>query len=206
MSAQRVIGVTGGIGSGKTQVCSFLSQRYDLPLINLDSLCRDLLQPQEAGWQVLYSLLPKTYFNTSGELDRQYFRQQLFTDFALRSQVDAALHPLARQEMNKQIVRLHGTVLVEIPLLFEAGWQESVESILVVFAETTVRLQRIIERDHLSEKEAQNALAAQQCLRKKAAAADHVIDNSGSWKQTCLQIQQLANTNIFLKKSRTKKG
>lgn len=202
MPGQQIIGVTGGIGSGKTQVCSFLSQRYDLPLINLDSLCRDLLQPQKAGWQALSALLPKTYFTPSGELDRQYFRQQLFADSALRSQVDAALHPLARQEMNQQVARLYGTVLIEIPLLFEAGWQESVDSILVVFAETTVRLQRIIQRDRLSEKEAKNALAAQQCLWEKAAAADYVIDNSGSWEQTCLQIQQLANINIFSSKER----
>ncbi|MCW5211410.1 dephospho-CoA kinase [Desulfobulbus sp. TB] len=201
---QRVIGITGGIGSGKSKVASFLSQEYNLPLINLDTLCRILLQPQHAGWLALHSLLPATYFNTQGELDRQYFRQQLFTDSALRSQVDAALHPLARQEMNKQIDRLHGTVLTEIPLLFEAGWQESVDSILVVFASTKVRLQRITQRDNVSEKEAQNALAAQQCLRKKAAAADHVIDNSGSWEQTCLQIQHFANTNIFLTKNRLK--
>ncbi|MCI5226123.1 MAG: dephospho-CoA kinase [Candidatus Electrothrix sp. AX2] len=201
---QRVIGITGGIGSGKSKVASFLSQEYNLPLINLDTLCQILLQPQHAGWLALHSLLPATYFTPQGELDRQYFRQQLFTNSALRRQVDAALHPLARQEMNKQIKRFDGTVLVEIPLLFEAGWQESVESILVVFASTKVRVQRIIQRDNVSEKEAQNALAAQQCLRQKAAAADHVVDNSGSWEQTCLQLQELANTDIFLTNNRLK--
>ena len=197
---QRVIGITGGIGSGKSKVSSFLSQEYKLPLINLDTLCRALLQPQHAGWLALRSLLPTTHFNAEGELDRQYFRQQLFTDPALRAQVDASLHPLAQQEMNNQIARFQGPVLVEIPLLFEAGWQEHVDFILVIFASTKVQLQRIIERDHVSTQEAKDALAAQQPLREKAAAADHVIDNSGSWNQTCKQIQELVQVASFLEK------
>ncbi len=197
---QRVIGITGGIGSGKSRVSSFLSQEYSLPLINLDTLCRVLLQPQQAGWLALRSLLPEAFFTTLGELDRQYFRQQLFTDSALRVQVDATLHPLARQEMDSQVARFQGPVLVEIPLLFEAGWQEHVDLILVVFARSKVRLQRITQRDHVSEQEAKDALAAQQCLREKAAAADHVIDNSGSWNHTCKQIQELAQVNFFLTK------
>ncbi|WP_446009669.1 dephospho-CoA kinase [Candidatus Electrothrix sp.] len=194
---QHVIGITGGIGSGKSSVSSFLAQHYKLPLINLDQLCRVLLQPQQVGWLALRTLLPKTYFTAKGELDRQYFRQQLFRSPDLRTQVDATLHPLARQEMNKQIARFQGSVLVEIPLLFEAGWQEDVDLILVVFAKSKVRIQRIIERDHVSAQEAQDALAAQQSLRKKATAADHVIDNSGPWEQTCTEIEQLINSNAF---------
>jgi dephospho-CoA kinase len=194
---QHVIGITGGIGSGKSRVSSFLAQRYKLPLINLDQLCRALLQPRQAGWLALCALLPKTYFTAKGELDRHYFRQQLFTDADLRTQVDAALHPLARQEMNKQVSRFQGPVLVEIPLLFEAGWQKDVDVILVVFATSEVRIQRIRERDHVSTQEAHDALAAQQSLREKAVAADYVIDNSGSWKQTCTQIEQLITSNVF---------
>ena len=192
VNTQRIIGITGGIGSGKSRVSSFLAQEYNLPLINLDHVCRDLLQPGRAGWQALCSFLPKTYFNATGELNRQYFRQQLFTDSALRNRVDALLHPLARQEMKNQTARFQGTVLTEIPLLFEAGWQDDVDIILVVYADTTVRLQRIMERDNVTEEQAQQAMAAQQCLRQKAASANHVINNSESWEQTCLQLHQFA--------------
>jgi dephospho-CoA kinase len=194
VNTQRIIGITGGIGSGKSRVASFLAEEHNLPLINLDHVCRNLLQPGKAGWQALRSLLPKAYFNTTGELDRQYFRQQLFTDAALRIRVDATLHPLARQEMKTQVARFQGPVLVEIPLLFEAGWQEYVDLILVVYAEDTVRVQRIMERDHVTEEQAQQAMASQQCLRQKAASADHVINNSESWDQTCLQLRQFAET------------
>ncbi len=121
-----VIGITGGIGSGKSRVCTFLSEQYKFPLLNLDIICRDLLQPQKAGWQALRAFLPDAYFTQNNELDRQFFRRQLFTDSALRNQVDTVLHPLARQAMEQQVASLiadaglDGPILVEIPLLFEA--------------------------------------------------------------------------------------
>ncbi|MDU9049461.1 MAG: dephospho-CoA kinase [Candidatus Electrothrix sp. Rat3] len=208
---QQVIGITGGIGSGKSRVCAFLAERYNFPLLSLDIICRDLLRPQEAGWQALRDLLPDAYFTRNNELNRQFFRQQLFADAALRSRVDSVLHPLARQEMEQQIASLiagnnagpdaglsgPGPILIEIPLLFEAGWQESVDMILVVYADTTVRLQRIMQRDRVNEEQAKKAVAAQQCLREKAASADHVIDNSGFWEQTCSQVQQMVVSGVF---------
>ncbi|MCI5157085.1 MAG: dephospho-CoA kinase [Candidatus Electrothrix sp. AUS1_2] len=229
LSGQQIIGITGGIGSGKSRVASFLSEEYNLPLINLDQVCRDLLQPRKAGWQALRHLLPDQYFKENGEVDRPYFRRQLFADTSLREQVDAALHPLARQEMEQRIRDVTGNivpiaqdavganpcvrpgiqdtdrpgrhrglplrnefpVLVEIPLLFEAGWQDDVDVILVVYAEEDVRMQRVMERDQVTAEQARQVIAAQQCLREKAASADYVIDNSGSWEYTCSQIQQI---------------
>ena len=200
-----VIGITGGIGSGKSRVCAFLAEKYNFPLLSLDIICRDLLRPNEAGWQALRTLLPDAYFTRNKELDRQFFRRQLFADSALRNQVDTVLHPLARQAMEQQVASLiagpdtgrNGPILIEIPLLFEAGWQESVDMIIVVYAETTVRLQRIMQRDQVSEEQAKRAVAAQQCLHEKAAFADHVIDNSGTWEQTCLQAQELVASDVF---------
>ena len=196
-SERRVIGITGGIGSGKSRISSFLAKEYNFPLINLDSICRDLLQPREAGWLALRNLLPDPYFTRDGELDRQYFRRQLFADSSLRAQIDTALHPLARQEMEQRITPLQGPIIVEIPLLFEAGWQDDVDLILVVYAEMAVRIRRIMDRDQVSEEQVQQAIAAQQCLREKAARADYVIDNSGSWEHTCMQLQQTVKTDIF---------
>ena len=200
---QQIIGVTGGIGSGKSRVCAFLSEEYRFPLLSLDIICRDLLQPQEAGWQALRALLPDAYFTQNKELDRQFFRQQLFANSGLRNQVDTVLHPLARQAMEQQVASLiadaglHGPILVEIPLLFEAGWQKSVGIIIVVYADTAVRVQRIMQRDRVNEEQAKKAVAAQQCLREKVASADHVIDNSGPWEQTCSQAQELVASDVF---------
>ena len=83
-------------------------------------------------------------------------------------------------------------VLAEIPLLFEAGWQDSVSQIVVVYADEAVRLQRIMERDQVTETEARQAVAAQMPLAEKAELADYTLDNSGDWQETCGHVRQFA--------------
>lgn len=201
MPDKTVIGVTGGIGSGKSRVCAYLAERCRLPLIDLDAVCRQLLLPQAPGWLALKQLLPDAFFTGTDELDRQALREAIFADAALRHEIDAALHPLARREMNGQIAQLNApAVLADIPLLFEAEWQDSVQLIVVVYAELPVRLRRIAERDGVTQHQACAAAAAQSCLLKKAALADKVIDNSGDWRHTCLQLDRLAERlRFFLK-------
>ncbi|MCI5222809.1 MAG: dephospho-CoA kinase [Candidatus Electrothrix sp. AR4] len=185
-----VIGVTGGIGSGKSRVCAYMAERYRFPFLNLDLICKQLLMPDEPGWLALREVVPGDFFTASGALDRKIFRNALFADTALRSRVDAVLHPLARVEMNNRAALLNGRVLVEIPLLFEAGWQDAVQLIVVVYADLSVRLRRIVQRDQVTTEQAVKAVDAQRCLVEKASLADYVIDNSFSWRYTCAQLQQ----------------
>ncbi len=189
-----IIGVTGGISSGKTRICNWLAEQYRVPLIDLDDICRQLLQPQAPGWSALKGLLTDNFFTDAGELDRRVLRRAIFADAALRRRVDALLHPLARQTMTEQICwQEFPVVLVEIPLLFEAGWQDTVGLIIVVYAPVSVRLQRIIQRDQVSEEQARMAINGQQCLFKKAIYADHVIDNTRDWQQTLPQLSLLGS-------------
>jgi dephospho-CoA kinase len=200
ITGRSLVGITGGIGSGKSRVCRFLARQYRFPVIDLDAICKQLLMPEESGWLALRDILPVDFFCGSGALDRKAFRDALFSDSALRNRVDAVLHPLARLEMEKQVARVFAVacpvlpvlpVLVEIPLLFEAGWQDDVQLIVVVYADIPVRLQRIIQRDQISEEQAGKAVDAQRCLTEKASLADYVIDNSGGWRHTCTQLRQL---------------
>ena len=189
------IGITGGIGSGKSRVCVYLAALCGLPVIDLDRICRQLLVTGQPGWQALKQNLGKQFFYPSGELNRKKFRQALFTDKQLRRIVDLILHPLARAEMAGQISGIRGRVLLEIPLLFEAGWHGDIERIIVVYADNTIRCRRIVRRDHVSRKQALQAVAAQHSLREKALLAHHVIDNSGSWAETCLQLRHFAGSS-----------
>lgn len=201
MSEKLVIGVTGGIGSGKSRVCAYLAKHCHLPLIDLDRICRDLVTPPAAGWLALRQLLSADFFTPAGALDRKRLREVIFADAELRCQIDAAVHPLARLEMDRQIAALNSpAVLSDIPLLFEAKWQDAVQLIVVVYAELPVRLRRIAERDGVTQEQACAAAAAQGCLLKKAALADKVIDNSGDWSHTCLQLNRLAESLHFLLK------
>lgn len=189
----QAIGITGGIGSGKSRVCSYLAQLCRFPVIDLDLICKQLLLIDAPGWLGLKQILGDHFFFPSGEIERRIFRNALFADAQLRKRVDVLLHPLARAEMAEQVDRTGGSVLIEIPLLFEAGWQDDVQLIVVVYADPAVRLQRIVSRDNVSNEQAQQAIAAQHSLLEKALLAEHVIDNSGNWQATCLQVQDLAD-------------
>ena len=187
------IGITGGIGSGKSRVASYWAARFDLPLINLDHLCRDLLDQGQPGWQALAERFGDIFFHADGSLNRPALRKALFGRPTLRREVDSLLHPLARERMHDQVGQEDDeVVLVEIPLLFEAGWERDVDRIVLVFAHNTARITRLVDRDAISEQDASRALAAQWDLAEKIFAADHVIDNRGVWQDTCLQIRHLA--------------
>jgi len=189
----RRIGITGGIGSGKSRVAAYWADKFDLSLINLDLLCQDLLQQNQPGWQALQQRFGDSFFHSDGSLDRPGLRNALFSRPDLRSEVDSLLHPLARQCMHDQIDQATGeVVLIEIPLLFEAGWQHDVDRIVLVYADEETRVRRLVNRDEIREAEAVRALSAQWDLSEKIFSAHHVVDNSGAWISTCLQILHLA--------------
>jgi len=192
-----IIGITGGIGSGKSRVANSWASFFDHPLLDLDILCRQLLDKEQPGWLALHKRFGVRFFDQSGCLDRAAFRATIFDDDSLRDEVNLLLHPLARSCMRKRCRRLEGrTVLIEIPLLFEAGWQQDVDRIVVVYADTATRSNRIMARDGVSEQECLRALGAQDSLEEKAMAADHVLDNSGQWVETWLQIMHLGQLYV----------
>ena len=187
-----IIGITGGIGSGKSRVANFWATFFELPLIDLDILCRQLLQKEHAGWLALQKRFGQRFFAQDGGLDKAVFRSAIFADNALRNEVNLLLHPLARSCMRDQCRQLRRSIiLIEIPLLFEAGWQHDVDRIVVIYADRSIRSDRIMVRDGVSVEECFRALSAQDSLKDKAMAADHVLDNSGPWVETCLQMWEM---------------
>ncbi|NIA04396.1 MAG: dephospho-CoA kinase [Proteobacteria bacterium] len=188
-----LIGITGGIGSGKSTVGRFWSSHYNLPLFDLDAMCRLLLEPGEPGWAALRDLLDGAFFTASGELDRPRLRSAIFLDEALRSRVNELIHPLALQLMQRAVAGLSAPlVLADVPLLYEAGWQDGFQRIVVIFANRKTCCRRIVFRDGVSGEEALRALRSQMSLAEKALRADHVVDNSGCWLRTRLQAVHLA--------------
>lgn len=182
-----VLGITGGIGSGKSSVARLLASYCLAPLIDVDDCCRQLLERGQAGWQALHAAFGPTFEQTDGSIDRSRLRRALFADEDLRRRVDSLLHPLALVR-TREAIHSHGRgaelILVEIPLLYEAGWQTHVDAVLVVFLRPEVQCRRLMQRDRIDAAQAGQALAAQMDLAQKAACADHVIDNSGDWRQT----------------------
>ena len=194
-----LIAITGGIGSGKSFVASYLCEVAKARCLDLDIICRDIVAPGAIGWLALRDAFGDRYFNSDQTLNRPLVRQVLFDDDKFRWQMDGVMHPLARAAMFACLdngpevdsdVR-PGRVVVEVPLLFEAGWQNDFAHVVVVYADKRTCVQRLGDRDGLSEDEAERAYVSQQNMLDKAFLADHVIDNSGFWWETCLQIHHL---------------
>lgn len=189
-----LLGITGGIGSGKSSVSRLLASYCLVPLLDIDQCCRQLLNPGQPGWLALKGRFGERFFLPDQSLDRVALRNRLFTDATFRQQVDGLLHPLALQCMYREVERLENPLIfVEIPLLYEAGWQHGVDAVLVVYARRGSQCCRIMQRDGVSRKKAAQAIAAQMDLATKAAQADYCIDNSGSWRRTRKEVIRLGD-------------
>ncbi|MDD3617888.1 MAG: dephospho-CoA kinase [Desulfobulbaceae bacterium] len=188
-----LIGITGGIGAGKSTVSGFWSRYMGLPLIDIDTVCRDLLERGKPGWLALRRTLDHSYFTAEGDLDRGRLRSALFADGELRRTINGLIHPLAREMMKIQAAACARTmILVDVPLLFEAHWQDQFHGTVVVYAGKVVRCRRIVARDGVSPDQAVLSIAAQMPLADKVLLADHVIDNSGCWLAARMQAVHLA--------------
>lgn len=191
--SKKLIGLTGGIGSGKSKVSRYWSSFAGLPLVNIDDVCAQLLEKGDAGWLAVQKEFGDAFFLPDGLLDRQKLRSAIFADEELRLQLNGLIHPLAYARMLENVHRYDSeVVLVDVPLLFEAGWESHFDCRVAVFAYSSTCCRRIIRRDHLEPDEAGRTVCSQLPLVEKVLRADHVINNSGSWAATILDIVHLA--------------
>lgn len=190
-----IIGVTGGMGAGKSIAAGFLGKLLEYDVLDADILCRNLLQPHMPGWQGVQEKWGARFFDLTGKIDRPALRKALFTDPVVRQGVERILHPLVRQEIMRRVaekrLRLSGLV-VEVPLLFEVGWQDDFDWIVVVYAGPECCVERIVRRDRVSLEAGRAAVNTQMPLEEKVLRADSVIENSGPLALTILQIYHLA--------------
>lgn len=199
-----MVAVTGGMGSGKSSVAAYLCEITGARSLNADTLCRELLEPEAAGWLAVRKAFGERFFLADQRLDRPLLRKVLFEEHTFRHELNALLHPLVRNEIADCIEQGIGRLaqaevqpqvrfVVEVPLLYEAHWEHDFSQVVVAYADAEACRRRIMLRDRISEAEAEKSMAAQMSLEYKALLADHVIDNSGSWSDTCLQIMHLRN-------------
>jgi len=187
----QAIAVTGGIGSGKSRVSRWLARECNFSLYDADDEVRSLLNPGEQGWRHLRSWLSLDYFGADGSLLKTKLRQAIFDDDALRRLVEQDLHPLVLVNLQAKISESERPCLVEVPLLYEAQWQNYFDSVLVVRAEESICRDRVMMRDGITGEQAMAAIHAQMPTIRKARMADFSVDNSGSWLCTLQQLEKL---------------
>lgn len=201
------IAVTGGMGSGKSFVAENLAEMLCAENVSADLICRKLLEPGQVAHEQMHKQFSADFFLDNGELNRRYLRKTIFADALLRQKVDDLLHPLVREELlyRCEVTETNGVNLViEVPLLFEKGWQRDFDTTLVVFSDEETCIKRIIERDLVSTEEAKKGIVCQMPLWEKCKLADWVIDNSESFSATHKKLdefkQQLLISNLFVGK------
>jgi len=187
--------VTGGMGSGKSAAARFLCRRFPVTCLNADAVVYELLQPGQEYWQLIAEL-DSAFIRQDQTIDKRLLREALFTDDSLRQHINDKVHPLVRHKLLEKVnhqAREHGRkfFLIEVPLLFEANWQDMYSRVIVVYCSWEKCVARVMMRDQISADEAKNSMSTQWPLLKKALLAGHVIDNSGGWVDTSLQLLHL---------------
>ena len=180
MGRRLLIGLTGGIASGKSTV----AQRFmdlGVPVIDADAAAREVVAPGKPGLQQVIDRFGSRVVAENGELDRRALREIVFSDPDARRDLEAILHPLIRTDMDRNAAAAVGPYIVmAIPLLIEGGSRDRVDRILVVDVDEAVQLQRVMARDHCSSEQAQAILASQAPRTARLAAADDVLPNGGT--------------------------
>ena len=180
----RIVVLTGGIASGKTAVSDRLAEA-GIPIIDTDVIARQVVKPGTPGLARIVEVFGPQVLQSDGALDRRALRQRVFDSPAARKQLEAITHPLIREQVDKDI-EAAGTepiIVLVVPLLIESGLFESADEVVVVDVPEPVQINRLLERDDITEEQAGKILAAQTRREERLKHADHVIDNSGSLRQ-----------------------
>jgi dephospho-CoA kinase len=197
-----VIAVTGAIASGKSTVSRLLSQR-GFPVIDTDVLARQAVEPGEPALKRLVQALGRGILRADMGLDRAALLDLMLSDRDSRRLVEGVIHPRVQQRMDQILRELaasgHQCAVVEVPLLFEAGWERQFDFVVAVTAPESACLDRLVERNRMPRGKAVRWLNAQMPQEEKARRSDFVIRNDGDMNSLEAQVDVL--TELLRKKA-----
>ncbi len=188
-----VVGLTGGLASGKSTVAGFLAQKGAL-VLDADCIAREIVEPDQPAWSEIAAWLGEEYLRPDRSLDRIRIGNLIFHDAAARDRLNRIIHPRVREELlaRTALVRRDlpagGVLVYDVPLLIETEMHLLVEAVIVVYVPRTMQIERLVRRDGLSRTEATARLATQMPLDEKKQYARYLIDNSGSRGETRDQV------------------
>lgn len=191
----QVIGITGGIASGKSTVVSFL-QDLGATIVDADAISRSLTVNNGPAVSTILHTFGEEFASSPGVLNRKKLGELIFSDATARQKLNSILHPLILDEMQKEIDAYHANptsvpLFLDIPLLFEEGLEFFCDQIWLVYVDPSTQLQRLKVRDSLTEEQALKRIHAQMPMEEKRSKSNHIIDNSGSLDDTKKQIEHL---------------
>ncbi|WP_036498979.1 dephospho-CoA kinase [Nitrosococcus oceani] len=192
------VGLTGGIGSGKSTVAKIFSE-LGVPVIDADIIARELVKPGQPALAEIVTTFGREILNAQGGLDRSHLRHLVFTSEALKTRLEAILHPRILQQMKRRATRLSAPYCVlVIPLLVEIAQKDIVDRILVIDIPDAIQRQRVKARDQLSDTEIEAILRAQSPRAVRLAAADDIIVNDTDLATLQRQVEHYHQKYLFL--------
>jgi dephospho-CoA kinase len=191
----KLIGLTGGIATGKTTV-SRLLQESGVPVIDADAVYSKLSEKGNRVWEVIHQAFGEKFFLSDGEMDRKALGNLIFSDNQAREKLDRITHPIVKEEMLRILRRIKkeqnpSLIVMDVPLLFESGWNRWMDEVWVVAVPEEMQIERLVKRDNLSREEALLRIKSQMSIEEKKKLAHRVIDNSRSVSDTKSQVEKI---------------
>ena len=195
-----VIGLTGGIGTGKTYVSGLLKDS-GAAIVNADLLGHEVYAPQSEGWHAVVDTFGEQIVADNGEIDRRALGGIVFSDENALLQLNAIMHPriytLAEQRLNVLAERGENTAVLEAALLIEAKWTPLVDEVWVTVSPEADIIARLQERNNMDEDTARSRINSQMPQSERVQHADVVLENAGSLKELSAKIQDLWNSRVL---------
>lgn len=192
------IGLTGGIGSGKTTAANLFIE-LGIPVIDADKIAHTLVNNGQPALREVEKKFGSTIINEDGSLDRNKLRDIVFSSPDKKKLLESILHPLVYKEMQRRMESLHSPyVILCIPLLLETGMQHLVDRTLVIDCPVETQFERVKQRNRLTDDRIFSIINAQISRTQRISAADDIINNTGSTSKLAEQIKKLHNLYISL--------
>lgn len=187
-----IVGLTGGIGSGKSTVAALFAERYQIPVIDTDQLAREVLVVNPQVIADIIHHFGDGIVDVNGDIDRKKLGFLVFAKKEERIWLETLLHPLIRELIKEKIERVTAPYcIVVIPLLFEAHCQDWVQRILVVDVDEKIQIERTLQRDRITPIQIQQIMESQVTRQYRLEGADDVIDNSLTTAELLAQVERL---------------
>ncbi|WP_117170541.1 dephospho-CoA kinase [Paraliobacillus sediminis] len=192
----KIIGLTGGIASGKSTVANFFREKQ-IPIIDADVIAKEVVEPDKEAYFKIVEAFGEGILQSNRMIDRKKLGHIVFQDKVAIKKLNEIVHPFVKREMSKQkntyVNAQEKIIVLDIPLLFESKLTSLVDQVWVVFVKESTQLTRLMKRNDLSEYDAISRIRAQIPLDQKAENADVIINNNGSVEDTKRQFEKYIN-------------
>ena len=194
---QRRIGLTGGIASGKSTITNYIRKYKNIPILDADNLSKELIKPDTYGYKKILEYFGNQIINNKKNsekaINRTLLRRIIFNNSESKEWIEQLLHPLIKERMIEECCQYENnqTILLVIPLLFEANFEDICTEIWLVKCPSEIQIKRLITRDKISEKEAYEIINFQLSFEEKRKLSDVILDNSDDQNKWISTIKKL---------------